>query len=111
MEKIYFSNYSDLSSIPYVGRVAVIQEPGYMNLNRLDNNGLHTRELKFRYLAATTGDTIYYQKLLEVQKELRENALAHAEILEKYPYDGKSTFAELLEKAKLPANFFVWRGM
>lgn len=34
----------------------------------------------------------YYQQILEIQENIR----CHQEILEKYPYDGKSTFAELL---------------
>ena len=36
----------------------------------------------------------YYQQILEIQENIR----CHQEILEKYPYDGKSTFAELLAK-------------
>ena len=36
----------------------------------------------------------YYQQILEIQENIR----CHQEILKKYPYDGKSTFAELLAK-------------
>ncbi len=36
----------------------------------------------------------YFQKMMELQENIR----CHQEILEKYPYDGKSTFAELLEQ-------------
>ena len=50
-------------------------------------------------MAAVTGIGFYYQKLLEVQNELHEIKVAKAEITEKYPYDGKSTFEELLQKA------------
>lgn len=45
--------------------------------------------------AVLTGDWAYYAQLLDVQDRIR----CHKEILEKYPYDGKSTFAEYLQKA------------
>lgn len=32
----------------------------------------------------------------ECSQQIQENIRCHQEILEKYPYDGKSTFAELL---------------
>ena len=98
MTKTYFNSYSDLIGIPIVGRVATINESGYRNLNRLGKFGLEKTELSLKYMAAVTGNGFYYQKLLEVQNELHELKAAKAEITEKYPYDGKSPFAELLEK-------------
>ena len=44
--------------------------------------------------AVLTGDWTYYAQLLDIQDRIR----CHKEILEKYPYDGKSSFAELLKK-------------
>ena len=67
MQKVHFSGYSDLSCFPTVGKVAGVQN-----------------------------ETNYYNKLLNVRRERMEVEAAHKEILEKYPYDGKSTFAELL---------------
>ena len=99
MTKTYFTSYSDLIDIPIVGRVATINEPGYGNLYRLGQAGLENTELNLKYMAAVTGIGFYYQKLLEVQNELHEIKVAKAEITEKYPYDGKSTFEELLQKA------------
>ena len=99
MTKTYFTSYSDLIDIPIVGRVATINEPGYVNFNRLGKFGLEKAELNLKYMAAVTGSSFYYQKLLEVQNELHEIKVAKAEISEKYPYDGKSTFEELLQKA------------
>lgn len=88
--KIYFNDYKDLSYFPYVGRVAAINEPSYGNLSLLGASDLHDMELSLKYKFAVTGDGIYYQKIMEVQKE----------IAEKYPYDGKSSFLELLNKYK-----------
>lgn len=44
--------------------------------------------------AANSGHWYYYAQLLDLQDSIR----CHNEILEKYPYDGKSTFKELLIK-------------
>ena len=52
------------------------------------------RLLILQYNAAVTGDSYYYRKI----RDLKETMQYHQEILEKYPYDGKSTFAELLTK-------------
>ena len=85
--------------MPIVGRVAAINEPGYKNLNRLSVAGLQKTEQNLKYMSAVTCDSFYYQKLLEIQKECHELKVANGEIAEKYPYDGKSTFAELLKNA------------
>jgi len=44
-----------------------------------------------------TNDWQYYRRLVFLQHP--ETKAAKKEILEKYPYDGKSTFSELLAKA------------
>ena len=56
-----------------------------------------TPEQECRMLALLTNDWQYYRKLAFLQHP--ETKAARKEILEKYPYDGKSTFAELLAKA------------
>ena len=50
--------------------------------------------LALQYRACKYNSWECYQQILELQENIR----CHQEILEKYPYDGKSTFAELLAK-------------
>ena len=50
--------------------------------------------LALQYRACKYNSWECYQQILEI----KENIRCHQEILEIYPYDGKSTFAELLEK-------------
>ena len=50
--------------------------------------------LVLKQKAAQSNRWDYYQQILELQEDIR----CHQEIMEKYPYDGKSTFAELLEQ-------------
>lgn len=50
--------------------------------------------LALQYRACKYNSWECYQQILEI----KENIRCHQEILEKYPYDGKSTFAELLAK-------------
>ena len=47
-----------------------------------------------QYMACKYGSWSYYQNILELQEQIK----CRQEIMEKYPYDGKSTFAELLAK-------------
>jgi len=56
-----------------------------------------TPEQECRMLALLTNDWQYYRRLVFLQHP--ETKAAKKEILEKYPYDGKSTFSELLAKA------------
>ena len=53
---------------------------------------LERREKSLQQKAIVTGNWKYYQELLFVQESLR----CRKEILEKYPYDGKSSFSELV---------------
>ena len=99
MQKVYFSNYNDLSCFPTVGKVAgVLNETNYYNLNRVSLVNDKNYELRLERMAAITGDWHYYNQLLNVRKERMELNAAHKYILENYPYDGKSSFAELLAK-------------
>ena len=56
-----------------------------------------TSEQECRMLAYLTNDWRYYARLAFLQNP--ETKAARKEILEKYPYDGKSSFSELLAKA------------
>lgn len=56
-----------------------------------------TPEQKCRMLALLTNDWQYYRRLAFLQHP--ETKAARKEIFEKYPYDGKSSFSELLAKA------------
>lgn len=97
MQKVHFSGYSDLSCFPTVGKVAGVQnETNYYNLSKVPLIYDRNYELRLERMAVITGDWYYYNKLLNVRRERMEVEAAHKEILEKYPYDGKSTFAELL---------------
>lgn len=58
-------------------------------------------EQYYQQMAVITDDTFYYRKLLEVRQEKRELELCHAEIMEKWPYDGKKTFWELVEEGNI----------
>lgn len=53
-----------------------------------------TSEQECKNLALLTKDYRYYKRLLVLQDP--ETKAAREEIMRKYPYDGKSTFAELL---------------
>lgn len=97
MQNVYFSSYSDLSCIPTVGKVAgVLNETNYYNLRKVPLIYDRIYELRLERMAVITNDWYYYNKLLNLRRERMEVEAAHKEILEKYPYDGKSTFAELL---------------
>lgn len=97
MQEIYFSGYSDLDRIPGVGKVAgILNDENYYNLTRAPLVYDKNYELKLERMAVLTGDWRYYDRLLEVRSRRIEAEAARKEILEKYPYDGKSTFSELL---------------
>ena len=70
-----------------------------MNFYGLQMSNLQVTEEWLKKQALATGTAYYYQQLSELQRVKEEVAACHKEILEKYPYDGKSTFKELLAKA------------
>ncbi len=47
-----------------------------------------------QYMACKHGSWSYYQNILELKEQIK----CHQDIMEKYPNNGKSTFAELLAK-------------
>lgn len=99
MQKVFFSKYSDLSCFPIVGKVAgFLNDTNYYNLNRVPLFYDKNYERQLERMAAITGDWNYYSKLLNVRKERMESEATHKCIMENYPHDGKSTFAELLAK-------------
>ncbi len=70
-----------------------------MRFYGLKMSNLQVTEEWLKTQAAVTGKTYYFQQLSELQRIEKEVAACRKEILEKYPYDGKSTFAELLIQA------------
>lgn len=99
MQKIYFSNYSELTDLPAVGNVAGIEnEFNHYNLNKVPSCYDKNYELHLERMVAVTGDWNYCSKLLEVRRDRMEAESELKKIFKKYPYDGKSTFSELLVK-------------
>lgn len=98
MQNVFFSSYKELARFPKVGQVAAIENSAnYYNLRRFVPAKSQSLEYAYRKMAAVTGSWRYYQKVLELQAP--DLLAARKEILEKYPYDGKSTFKELLSRA------------
>ncbi len=83
----------------YTYSVAHPSDISQMNFYGLQMSNLQVTEEWLTTQAAVTGKTYYYQQFSELQRVKEEVAACRKEILEKYPYDGKSTFKELLAKA------------
>ncbi len=62
--------------------------------NSLEQTRINGTILSFQHKATIYGDWGYYQKILDLRTWLCSKE--RQELLDKYPYDGKSTFAELL---------------
>ena len=72
---------------------------------RFERQALLSRVILYcQKMAVKTDNLKYYQRMLNVNEEIRENLAAIREVMEKYPYDGKSSFAELLEQATKEMN-------
>ena len=98
MQNVFFSPYKELARFPKVGQVAAIENSAnYYNLRCFVSAKSQKLEYAYRKMAAVTGSWSYYQKVLELQAP--DLLAVRKEILEKYPYDGKSTFKELLARA------------
>ena len=98
MQNVFFSSYKELARFPKVGQVAAIENSAnYYNLRRFVPAKSQSLEYAYRKMAAVTGSWCYYQKVLELQAP--DLLAARKEIIEKYPYDGKSTFKELMARA------------
>lgn len=78
-----------MSSINTVTSIQSIERNQPVNLRSMKQNLFSLQKLAIKYNRWSL-----YQTLLEYEDTIR----CHKEIVEKYPYDGKSTFAELLEK-------------
>ncbi len=85
---------SYLSKICKVEGIQNVTNYFYLNKSFSKNN--RSFELRLERMAIITDDWNYYKMLLDFRKNKMEENIFHREILEKYPYDGKSTFTELL---------------
>ena len=90
-------NDVEIRGLESVHRVKAIESTYEVRPVKQDIVYLKKKEHLLQHKAVLTGNWTYYVQLLDVQNRIR----CHKEILEKYPYDGKSTFAELLEQAVL----------
>lgn len=91
------SNIDTIRGLESVHRIKAIESTYEVREVKQDIVYLRKKALLLQRNAVLTGDWTYYAQLLDIQDRIR----CHKEILEKYPYDGKSTFAEcLLQKQK-----------
>lgn len=88
MTEVYFSSYRELGFIPKVENIGA--EFSSVMLPT------HNKEMTDRVLAHHFNDYAAYKAILD--RNSPEVKAAREEIMHKYPYDGKSTFAELLAK-------------
>ena len=89
------SEIEEIRGLESVHRIKAIESAYEVRAVKQDIVYLRRKELLLQRNAVLTGDWTYYAQLLDVQDRIR----CHKEILEKYPYDGKSTFAQCLDKA------------
>lgn len=82
------------SVAPISGVVGARKVEESIKINTRDYGRL---EQYYQQMAVITDDTFYYRKLLEVRQKKHELEACHAEIMERWPYDGKKTFWELVE--------------
>ena len=94
-------NNPEIRDLESVHRIKAIESTYEVRAVKQNIVYLRQKALLLQRNAVLTGDWTYYAQLLDIQDRIR----CHKEILEKYPYDGKSTFAECLEKANLIARF------
>ena len=97
------SNIDIIRGLESVHRIKAIESTYEVREEKQDIVYLRKKALLLQRNAVLTGDWTYYAQLLDIQDRIR----CHKEILEKYPYDGKSTFAECLEKAANIFKFFI----
>ena len=79
-----------VSRVSAVSRIEPIQK--IERTTPVTLTGMKQELLVLQYQASKYNSWEYYQQILELQEDIR----CRQEIMEKYPYDGKSTFAELL---------------
>lgn len=97
------SNIDTIRGLESVHRIKAIESTYEVREVKQDIVYLRKKALLLQRNAVLTGDWTYYAQLLDIQDRIR----CHKEILEKYPYDGKSTCAECLEKAANIFKFFI----
>lgn len=85
------------SVAPISGVVGARKVEESIKINTRDYGRL---EQYYQQMAVITDDTFYYQKLLELRTEKRELEACHKEIQNRWPYDGKKTFWELVEEGE-----------
>ena len=85
----------EIRGLESVHRIKAIESTYEVRAVKQDIVYLRRKKLLLQRKAVLTGAWTYYAQLLDVQDKIR----CRKEILEKYPYDGKSTFAECLDKA------------
>lgn len=98
-------------SIHKIGTVSNIRPVRKINYSIFSLSELKNMELKMQRGAVLTNDWFYYQNILEIRKAKVEAENCSNEILEKYPYDGQSTFAQLLAKEIEKQNEGHWIGL
>ncbi len=90
------SEIDEIHDLESVHKIKAIESTYEVRAVKQDIVYLRQKALLLQRNAVLTGDWTYYAQLLDIQDCIR----CHKELLEKYPYDGKSRFAECLEKAK-----------
>ena len=85
---------SEIRGLESVHRIKAIESTYEVRAVQQDIVYLKKKEHFLQQKAVLTGDWTYYAQLLDIQDRIR----CRKESLEKYPYDGRSTFAELLKK-------------
>lgn len=88
------SGIDEIRGLESVHRIKAIESTYEVRLVKQDIVYLKRKAQFLQRNAILTGDWTYYAQMLDIQDRIR----CHKEILEKYPYDGKSSFAELLKK-------------
>ena len=91
---------NEIRGLESVHRIKAIESTYEVRAVQQDIVYLKKKEHLLQQKAVLTGDWTYYAQLLNIQDRIR----CRKEILEKYHYDGKSTFAECLENAKLSSR-------
>lgn len=87
-------NNPEIRGLESVHRIKAIESTYEVRAVKQDIVYLRQKALLLQRNAVLTGDWTYYAQLLDIQDCIR----CYKEILEKYPYDGNSTFPEYLEK-------------
>ena len=89
----YAHKIEPASNIKPVGSVKPVRKIDY---SAFPLNELRIMEWKMQRRAVLTNDWFCYQNLLEIRTARVESENCIKEITEKYPYDGKSGFTQLL---------------